>query len=124
MTYNRLGAAFYQQAKFKVSLEVFEKCHEIEVKLHPHCDLDTAESLNNIVQVCHALGDYNRAIDCLNKILNMQLHLLPPNHLDFTTTYYNLADAFFAQDKLREALHIVKQKYNVDSKNLPPDHPR
>ena len=103
---------------------MFEKCHEIYLKYHSSNDIEIAESLNNISQVCHALRNYSRAIDCLKQALTIQLHSLLPNDLNLSTTYHNLTEAYFRQRKLFKALDNARLQHTIDSKHFTHDHPR
>ncbi len=71
-----------------------------------------------------AQGNYAKAIEYLQKTLEIQLNSLPPHHPSLAITYQNLSMAYDRRHQLKQALECMKKGHQIDSKNLPADDPK
>ncbi|CAF3916699.1 unnamed protein product [Didymodactylos carnosus] len=100
---------------------------------------DHALAHNNLGTVYGNQGDYDKALKCYDKSLEIKLISLPPNHPDIARTYNNIGLVYWNQDIARtynniglvygnqgdyeKALKSYEKSLEIRLTALPPNHP-
>lgn len=91
-----------------------------ERKLKDHPDL--CKSYGNVAMLWLCMGDCQKALDNIQKCLDIQEKILPEDHRDLATTYNNLALIYGHQNRYDMQLHYNLKSMEVYEKTLPEDH--
>lgn len=65
--------------------------------------------------------EYDRALDQLQKSLQIYLHVLPPDDIKLTPTYNNMGSIYHKKGLNEQALEFHKKAYDIQVKSLNPD---
>jgi tetratricopeptide (TPR) repeat protein len=92
-------------------------------KQFPGEPLVQAEFLRAIGEAYGAVGEYEKAIDYLQRARDLQIRELVSDHPDTLATISSLARTYLDARKLEEGARLFKQVGDVRAETLGPDHP-
>jgi tetratricopeptide (TPR) repeat protein len=114
----RLGLVLDKMGRFDKSQQVYEAL------LHQTTDeSEKAPIYGQIAIAKDAQGEYEEAITFYEKSLEIKQKSLPPNHLNFATTYNNIGAVYDNMGDYPKALSYYEKALEIQQQSLPPDHP-
>jgi CHAT domain-containing protein len=113
----------YEQGDYQQALPLAETALEIREQ---HLSRDSpllSSSLNNVAALNHALGNYDRAAQLLQRLLVMTADTSGIETLDYALALNNLAEVYRAQGDYIQAEELHLKSIALREKLLPPDDP-
>ena len=84
--------------------------------------IDVATSYNNIGSVYYQKGDYDKALEYLNKALTIQKAKLGEEHTDVATSYNNIGSLYSKKGNYDKALEYLNKALTIRKAKLGDEH--
>ncbi len=106
--YKGLGAAYFNQENFQLSLANYDKAYEI-IRRHRIKGRSRFIVINNIATVYNVMGDYKSGIKYLNECLEMSKKQPEYDSSLLLANYVNLADSYMQTGDYEKAAELLKE---------------
>ncbi len=81
-----------------------------------------AEVYHNLGYLFSMQGEYEKALDYLNKALEIRTKTLNPNHPDIRSSYYQIGAVYSEMGEFDKALEYFNNSLRIAEKTLGRDH--
>lgn len=114
--YNNMADTYRSNGNYTTALSYYEKAR-IYVT-----DPSTTDSSVSILY--RIMGDYSKALSCIQSAIDFQNKTLPENHPSIGISYGSMAAIYHFMGKYSIALKNFEIAIEIFRKSLPPEHPR
>ncbi|CAF1353168.1 unnamed protein product [Rotaria magnacalcarata] len=121
--YRALGHVAADKGDCDLSLEWYEKLHELLSRTLPSNDVRIADSYNIIGNIYRKKDDLKHALDSYNKALAIYKRVYDDNHLVIAECLDKIGGVFEKEKKYFQALNYYEKSLGLCQKSLPVDHP-
>jgi len=116
------GQAYYQEAKYELALESYQKAVALVDKATD--PLGWAYAQGEVAFIHQDLARYNESEPLKREVLRLREQHLPPNHPHIATALSNLATLLKATNRLAEAEPLMQRVVTIFEKAYGLDHPK
>ncbi len=121
--YQALGDVAADKGDCDLSLEWYEKLHELLSRTLKSDDSRLADSHMIIGNIYWKKNDCKHALDSYNQALNIYKRTLNENHLTIAECLDKIGTVYEKEKKYFQALNYYEKSLNIRQKSLPTDHP-
>lgn len=121
--YRALGHVAADKGDCDLSLEWYEKLHELLSRTLPSDDVRLADSHSIIGNIYRKKDDLRHAFDSYNKALVIYKRVYDENHLVIAECLDKIGGLFEKEKKYFQALNYYEKSLGICQKSLPADHP-
>jgi tetratricopeptide (TPR) repeat protein len=114
----RLGEVLRKIGHFDRSQQVYETLLDQTTD-----ESERARIYHQIASTKYEQGEYKEAITFYGKTIEIYKKTLPPNHLDFTSTYNNIGGVYQKIGDYPKALSSYEKALEIRKQSIPPNHP-
>jgi tetratricopeptide (TPR) repeat protein len=114
----RLGLVLRKMGRFDKSQQVYEALLDQTTD-----ESEKAPIYGQIAAAKYEQGEREEAITFYDKAVATFKKILPPNHLNFATTYNNIGVVYGELGDYPKALSSYEKALEIQQQSLPPDHP-
>jgi len=116
--WNRLGQLLIKLGQFEKAQQVYEVLFGQSTN-----ENDKAHIYVQLGKTKNHLGQYDEAIACYEKSLEIYKKILPPNHPDLGIVYSNISNVYCNMGEYSKALWSDEKALEIRQQSLPPNHP-
>jgi tetratricopeptide (TPR) repeat protein len=120
--YQALGDVAADKGDCDLSLEWYEKLHELLSRTLKSDDIRLADSHTIIGNIYWKKNDCKNALDSYNKALIIYKRVLNENHLTIAECLDKIGTVYEKEKKYFQALNYFEKSLNIRQKSLPVDH--
>ncbi|CAF4029824.1 unnamed protein product [Adineta steineri] len=119
------GTGWHRLGQLLIKITQFNKAEELYNVLLQQATDDRWKAIyyNQLGYAKDAQGDYENALWCHDKALEIQKNILPSDHPDLAAPYNNFGLVCIKNGKYPEALLFFEKVLEILRKTLPSDHP-
>ncbi|CAF1209204.1 unnamed protein product [Adineta steineri] len=119
------GTGWHRLGQLLIKITQFNKAEELYNVLLEQAPNDRWKAIyyNQLGYAKDAQGDYENALWCHDKALEIQKNILPSDHPDLAAPYNNFGLVCIKNGKYPEALLFFEKVLEILRKTLPSDHP-
>ncbi|CAF1480119.1 unnamed protein product [Rotaria sp. Silwood1] len=121
--YRALGNVAADKGDCDLSLEWYEKLHELLARTLQNDDVRLADSHNIIGNIYWKKDDFKHALEAYNKALVIYKRVYDENHLVIAECLNRIGAAYEKEKKYFQALNYYEKALAICQKSLPADHP-
>jgi tetratricopeptide (TPR) repeat protein len=113
----RLGSVLLDMGQFDKSQQVYGALLDQTTD-----ESEKATIYGQIASAKNGQGEYEEAITFYDKVIEIDKKRLPPNHLNFASTYNNLGEVYRKMGDYPKALSYYEKALEIKQQSLPPNH--
>ncbi|MCR5323030.1 MAG: GGDEF domain-containing protein [Lachnospiraceae bacterium] len=106
--YIALGAAYFNQENYQLSLANYDKAYEI-IRRHRIKGISRSSVINNLATLYNVMGDYKTGIKYLTECMNMSKRQPDYDQALLLVNYINLADSYMHMKDYKKSEELHKE---------------
>jgi len=121
--YQALGDVAIDKGDCDLSLEWYERLHELLVRTLKPDDTRLADSHIIIGNIYEKKNDFKHALESYNKALTIYKRTFDENHLTLAECFDKIGTVHEKEKRYFQTLNYFEKSLAIRQKSLPPDHP-
>lgn len=118
-----MAEVFLRDDMLEDSLELYKRAFTLAEQSSTINDHSKVLYLNNIGSVFQLLNNYDKALTCFQKALDIALTRFPRTHPDIANIYQNIGSLYFDKRVFDLAISYLSKSLDIRQLSLLPDHP-